>query len=103
MIVTRVTSNSVLVCGLFVPRPAYVTSSEWRDFWNGTGKRTLISFDYARAMVYGAVIPKTSSITQEEWAVFWEDRSDRPSIALSNARADAAYLRQRERTARKPR
>lgn len=107
MIVSRVTSNSAMVAGLFVPKPNYLTSSEWRDFWNGPdgvgrGHKALVNFDAFRAMVFGAVIPKPSAVTQAEWSEFWQARSDRPPIELTNQRADDAYLRQYARTPGKP-
>ncbi len=106
MIVQRVTANSAMVCGMFIPRPPSMSSSDWRDFWSDRAfvprLKALINFDYARAMVFGAVIPKSSNVTQLEWETFWQLRSDRPPLILSNAKADEAYLRDRNRTARMP-
>lgn len=105
MIVQRVTSNSAMVCGVFIPRPPGMGSCDWRDFWEHGGK-TLVNFDAFRAMVFGAVIPKPPTVTQFEWETFWQTRSSRPPLQNTNRAAEAAYdntyMRQHHRTARKP-
>lgn len=101
MIVSRVTSNSAMVGGVFVPRPGGMSSCDWREFWESGGK-TLINFDAFRAMVFGAVIPKPATVSQLQWETFWQARSSRPSLSETNRLADAAYINDQRRTARKP-
>ncbi len=106
MIVQRVTANSAMVCGMFIPRPPSMSSSDWRDFWSDTSfsssLKTLINFDYARAMVFGAVIPKPSSVTQLSGRPSGRPAATGRPLILSNAKADGAYLQDRNRTSRKP-
>lgn len=93
LIVQRVTSNSALVAGVFVPRPPHATTSDWRGFWSESpSPRTSVHHDAFKAIVFGAVIPKPSSVTQAEWSSFWDARTTRTPRAL----LDTA------RTARKP-
>lgn len=119
MIVGRVTSNSAMVGGVFIQRPGSMSSCDWREFWepawcgsypptNPFDRRLakLINFDAFRAMVFGAIIPKPPSVTQFEWETFWQARSNRAHLSDTNRMAenayDSVYIRQRERTARKP-